>query len=133
MLEEALQQAQLKELVERLPNGINSQVGNQGAYFSGGEIQRLCIARAIIANPDILILDEPTSALDAETERNLEMALRSILPNRTVIIIAHRLVTIRNADQIIFLEEGEIKEIGSFTELINRGSRFADYCKLQNL
>ncbi len=133
LLNSSLEQAQLKDLILKLPHGLESQVGTQGAYFSGGEIQRLCIARAIIANPEILILDEPTSALDAETERNLELAMKSILPNRTVIIIAHRLVTIRNANQIIFLEDGEIKEVGTFEELMSKGERFAQYCKLQNL
>ncbi len=133
LLNKSLEQAQLKDLIAKLPMGLDSQVGTQGAYFSGGEIQRLCIARAIIANPDILILDEPTSALDAETERNLELAMKSILPDRTVIIIAHRLVTIRNADQIVFLEEGRIQEVGTFEELTAKGERFAQYCKLQNL
>lgn len=129
----ALRNAQLVELIDSLPKGDNTLVGNRGEMLSGGEMQRLSIAHALLCDPKILILDEPSSALDAATEQKLDLALQSVMKDRTVFIIAHRLITVKKADQIVFLEGGEIKESGSFDELIKKQGRFYQYSQLQNL
>ena len=124
-VEEAARAAQIHELIASLPDGYDTVVGERGYRFSGGEKQRIAIARAILRNPPILVLDEATSALDTQTERAVQEALERLVEGRTTIAIAHRLSTVRDADQIVVLDGGEIVEAGTYDELIARGGRFA--------
>ena len=125
VLERALAQAQLQDLVARLPEGLDTPVGEGGAELSEGERQRVTIARAFVRDAPILILDEPTSALDAETEAALVAALRASARGRTTLVIAHRLSTVRTADRILVLADGVVAEEGGFDELVARGGHFA--------
>jgi len=122
---EAARMAQIHEFIERLPNGYASEVGERGLKLSGGEKQRVAIARTILKAPPILILDEATSALDTHTEREIQSALDQVAKNRTTLVIAHRLSTVVNADQIIVLEAGEIAERGTHTELLDKNGLYA--------
>jgi len=106
------------EFIESLPDQLSTNIGEKGAKLSGGQRQRIAIARALLANPPILILDEATSALDTESEKLVQEALETLMKDRTVLVIAHRLSTVVNADKIIVLDKGDIKEIGSHQELI---------------
>jgi ATP-binding cassette, subfamily B, bacterial len=124
-IERAVRLARLDGLVARLPRGLDTPVGDQGAGLSEGERQRVTIARALVRDAPILILDEPTSALDAETEAELVHALRELARRRTTFVIAHRVSTIRAAEQILVLEDGVIVERGGFDELVARGGAFA--------
>jgi subfamily B ATP-binding cassette protein MsbA len=127
----AAQAANAMEFVERLPQGLDSRIGGGGALLSGGQRQRIAIARAILKNAPILILDEATSALDSESERLIQDALRRLMRDRTVIVIAHRLSTVEHADQIAVMHEGRIVELGGHAELIARDSRYAALHRLQ--
>ncbi|MES0879312.1 ABCB family ABC transporter ATP-binding protein/permease [Roseibium sp. SCP14] len=122
---EAARMAQIHDFIERLPQGYASEVGERGLKLSGGEKQRVAIARTILKSPPILILDEATSALDTHTEREIQSALDEVSQNRTTLVIAHRLSTVVNADQIIVLEAGEIAERGKHTELLSKGGLYA--------
>jgi ATP-binding cassette subfamily B protein len=113
------------ELIASLPDGYDTVVGERGFRFSGGEKQRIAIARTILRNPPVLILDEATSALDVQTERAVEEALRELAEGRTTLVIAHRLSTVRDADQIVVLEGGTIAERGTHDELLELGGRYA--------
>jgi ATP-binding cassette, subfamily B, bacterial len=124
-IEEAARAAQIHELIVSLPDGYDTPVGERGYRFSGGEKQRIAIARTVLRNPPVLILDEATSALDNETERALQQALDELSRGRTTIAIAHRLSTIRDADQILVLDSGRILERGTHDELIDLGGRYA--------
>lgn len=124
-IEAAARAAQLGPLLARLPEGLDTHVGERGATLSEGERQRLTIARAILRDAPILILDEPTSALDAETESLLMRSLEKLLAGRTSFVIAHRLSTIRSASRIVVLRDGGIAEVGSYDELVARGGYFA--------
>jgi len=124
---EALKIANAWEFVKDLPNGIDSNIGDSGNKISGGQKQRLSIARAVLKNPPIMILDEATSALDTESERLVQVALENMMKNRTSIIIAHRLSTIKNADTIIVIQKGKIVEQGRHQELLDKKGV---YCKL---
>ena len=117
--------AQVDEVVRALPGGLATVVGARGHRFSGGERQRLAIARTLLANPPVLILDEATSALDNDTERDLQEAIDTLMAGRTTVTIAHRLSTIRDADQIIVLDHGRIVERGSHDDLVALGGRYA--------
>ena len=117
--------AQITELVAALPAGLDTVVGARGQRFSGGEQQRLAIARTVLRDPRILVLDEATSALDNETERELQYALDALAAGRTTVTIAHRLSTIRDADQIVVLDHGRVVEIGTNAELVAADGRFA--------
>ena len=105
---EALKQAQLKEFVQSLPDGLDSIVGERGVKFSGGQRQRIAIARALYENPDILVLDEATSALDNETETAVMESIEALQGSKTLIIVAHRLTTIRNCDVIYEIKDGKV-------------------------
>lgn len=120
-----LRLAQLTEVIERLPDGLDAMVGERGYQFSGGERQRLSLARTLLRDPPMLLLDEATSALDTQTERALSAALASTGKPRTVISIAHRLATIRNADRIVVLDRGRIVETGTHDELLVLGGAYA--------
>ena len=121
----AARQAQLGPMIERLPDGLDTVVGERGVTLSGGQKQRVAIARAFLKNPPILILDEATSALDNETEREIQMALDALAVGRTTLIIAHRLATIRHADRIVVMEDGRVVETGTHAELAASGGRYA--------
>ncbi len=125
-IEDAARAAQIHELISSLPNGYDTPVGERGYRFSGGEKQRMAIARTVLRNPPVLILDEATSALDNETERAVQHALDELARGRTTIAIAHRLSTIRDADQILVLDAGQIVERGTHEELVELGGRYAE-------
>ena len=127
----ALQSANAFEFVEGLPKQLDTLIGERGVRLSMGEKQRLTIARAILKSSPILILDEATASVDVETERKIQLALQRLIKHTTTLIIAHRLSTIREADTIIFLQDGKIQEKGSHDELINHNGAYAKYCKLQ--
>ncbi|MDO5058378.1 MAG: lipid A export permease/ATP-binding protein MsbA [Neisseria sp.] len=117
--------------IEALPEGLHTQIGENGMKLSGGQRQRLAIARAILKNAPILILDEATSALDNESERLVQAALENLMANRTTIVIAHRLSTVENADNIVVMHEGRIVEQGTHAELMAKGGRYRDLHSLQ--
>ncbi len=125
-IEAACRAARIHDVVTGLPQGYDTMVGSRGHRFSGGEKQRLAIARTLLRNPRILVLDEATSALDNETEREVQAALDDLAEGRTTITIAHRLSTVRNADQIAVLARGHVVELGTHEELLLRGGRYAD-------
>ncbi len=124
-IEDAARAAQIHGLISSLPDGYDTPVGERGYRFSGGEKQRMAIARTVLRNPPVLILDEATSALDTETERAVQEALDALSRGRTTIAIAHRLSTIRDADQILVLDAGQIVERGTHEELVDLGGRYA--------
>jgi ATP-binding cassette subfamily B protein len=124
-IEDAARAAQIHDLISSLPEGYDTPVGERGYRFSGGEKQRMAIARTVLRNPPVLILDEATSALDTETERAVQRALDDLSRGRTTIAIAHRLSTIRDADQILVLDSGRIVERGAHEELLELGGRYA--------
>ncbi len=124
-IEEAARAAQIHDLVESLPQGYETMVGERGYRFSGGEKQRIAIARTILRNPPVLVLDEATSALDTETEHLVQEALDRLAEGRTTIAIAHRLSTVRDADQIVVLDDGVVAERGTHSELVAMGGRYA--------
>ena len=122
----AAEAAQIHELIASLPDGYDTVVGERGYRFSGGEKQRIAIARTILRNPAILVLDEATSALDTETERQVQEALDRLAEGRTTIAIAHRISTVEGADQILVLDQGQIVERGRHDELLAVGGRYAE-------
>ena len=124
-VEEAARAAQIHELIASLPDGYETVVGERGHRFSGGERQRMAIARTVLRNPPILVLDEATSALDTQTERLVQEALERLAEGRTTIAIAHRLSTVRDADQIVVLDAGGVAEAGTHEELLAAGGRYA--------
>ncbi len=125
-IEDAARAAQIHDLIAGLPDGYDTIVGSRGHRFSGGEKQRLAIARTLLRDPRVLVLDEATSALDTETERAVQKAFDTLARGRTTIIIAHRLSTVRNADQIVVLDHGRIAEAGTHASLLADQGRYAE-------
>ncbi len=130
-LNDALKQTGLSEFVASLPEGLDTMIGEQGARLSGGEAQRVALARAFIKNAPLLVLDEPTSHTDPELEAALRASMAALMKGRTTIIIAHRLETIRSADQIIVLNAGKLVRCGTHVELLAAGGFYSDALKLQ--
>ena len=122
---EAAKAAKIHDFISSLPDGYDTSVGERGLKLSGGEKQRVGIARTLLKNPPILLLDEATSALDTETEAEIQSELKAMGEGRTVLTIAHRLSTIAHADQIVVLESGVIVEEGTHDELLEREGRYA--------
>jgi len=127
----AAQKAHLEDFIASLPDGYETQIGERGLKLSGGQKQRLAIARMFLKNPPILILDEATSALDTETERIIQQSLNELAENRTTLVIAHRLATIRDADRVIVVTEDGIAEDGKYDELVRKGGIFARLHNIQ--
>ncbi len=119
------------EFILELPEGYDTVVGERGSSLSGGQRQRIAIARALITNPRILIFDEATSALDYESERIIQENMRTIAAGRTVLLIAHRLSTVRRADRIVTIDRGRLVEDGAHDELVKSGGRYASLYRLQ--
>jgi ATP-binding cassette subfamily B (MDR/TAP) protein 1 len=133
MMIKAAREANIHSFIISLPEGYNTPCGHKGTLFSGGQRQRLAIARALVRNPSILLLDEATSALDTESEGEVKKALRSASAGRTTVSIAHRLSTIRDADCIYVLISGHIVEYGTHDELTREGGVYWRMCQRQNL
>ena len=130
-IREAARLANASGFIEALPQGYASRVEERGSNFSGGQLQRLAIARAVLGNPAVLLLDEATSALDAEAEEAVQQGLNQAMAGRTVLVIAHRLSTVQTADQILVLDGGRIVERGSHRELMAAGGRYRELCERQ--
>lgn len=131
--EEALTKASIKTFVDEQPNGGETILGNDGVNLSGGQKQRISIARELYKDIDVLIMDEATSALDSETERAIQESMDALRGNYTILMVAHRLSTIRNADRIVMMHKGQIKQIGSFDDLIETSPHFKNMIALQEL
>jgi len=119
------------EFISKLPDQYNTFLGDRGVRLSGGQKQRIAIARALLKNPPLLLLDEATSSLDAESERLVQQALEEAMKDRTTIVIAHRLATVKKADRIVVMENGHIVEIGDHSSLVNNGGLYSHLAKLQ--
>ena len=128
-----LEQSALSDFAKSLPSGVNETVGEKGLKLSGGQKQRMAIARALITSPQILVLDEATSSLDADTEKTVSEAIEKLHGKVTLVVIAHRLSSIRNADKVIYLEKGRIKAQGNFEELRSQVPDFDRQAKLMGL
>jgi subfamily B ATP-binding cassette protein MsbA len=128
---EAAKRANAYEFIVQLPQGFDTEVGNRGSLLSGGQRQRLTIARALLRNPDVLILDEATSALDTLTEQLVRQAIEELCRDRTTIVIAHRLSTVQKADQIAVLDKGQVLEIGTHKELLQKGGYYSRVYSMQ--
>ena len=132
-VEAAARAANAADFIRDFPEGYDTLVGERGVRISGGQRQRLAIARAILAHARILILDEATSNLDSESERMIQQSLEGLLRDRTSFVIAHRLSTVRHADRIVVMEGGRIAEVGTHDELLALGGRYAEMVALQNV
>ncbi|KAM4054437.1 ABC transporter [Hirsutella rhossiliensis] len=133
LVTEACKAAYAHEFIERLPNGYKTYISERGASLSGGQKRRIVIARSIVSNPKVLLLDEATSALDPNAEKIVQAALNNVARGRTMVVIAHRLSTVRDADNIVVISKGEAVESGSHEQLIGRGGAYARLVKAQDL
>lgn len=133
MVVKAAKMALAHDFIEEMENGYDTIIGDRGMKLSGGQRQRLSIARAIVQNPQVLILDEATSALDNESEFIVQQSIQKLMEGRTTIVVAHRLSTIRNADIILFVQDGQIVERGNHEELIKTQGAYYKFCTLQNM
>jgi ABC-type multidrug transport system fused ATPase/permease subunit len=131
-IREALRGACALDFVNKLPDGINTNIGEKGIRLSQGEKQRMTIARVLLKNPQFVILDEATASVDTITERLIQEALENLTANRTVLVIAHRLSTVRKADQIVCMQEGQIIELGTHEELLAIDGHYAKLWNYQN-
>ena len=127
----AANRANIHDFVCTLPNGYDTEVGERGVKLSGGQKQRVSIARAFLKNPPILILDEATSALDNMTEMQIQSALSKLAKGRTTLVVAHRLSTVKNADEILVLTDGKITERGTHEQLVKSGGLYAELYRYQ--
>ena len=123
--------ASAHDFICRMPDGYDTMIGSSGRNLSGGERQRISIARAILANPKILILDEATASVDTETEKAIQASINLLIKNRTIISIAHRLSTLRDADRLVVLDDGEITEAGTHAELVEMKGTYYKLKELQ--
>ena len=130
---EALKIANAWEFVKDLPNTIDANIGDSGNKLSGGQKQRISIARAVLKNPPIMLLDEATSALDSESEHLVQIALDNVMKNKTSLVIAHRLSTVQNADNIIVLEKGKVIESGKHKELMTKEGVYSNLVRMQTI
>jgi ATP-binding cassette subfamily B protein len=126
---EAAKKARCHEFIEKLENGYDTIIGQGGSTLSGGEKQRISIARAILKDAPIIFLDEATASIDPENEQKIQQAINELIKNKTLIVIAHRLSTIKNADQILVIEEGELAEKGKHEQLLDKDGIYANYWK----
>ena len=117
--------------IQNLPHKYDTEIKERGANLSGGQIQRIAIARAILGNPSILLLDEATSALDSDSEAEVQEGLNRAMKNRTVIVIAHRLATTQSADKIVIFDKGEIVDVGKHAELLGKNGIYKELCEKQ--
>jgi subfamily B ATP-binding cassette protein MsbA len=131
VLQSVLDAAHISDFLPRLSNGLESPVGPRGSLLSGGQRQRVAIARALLRDTPILLLDEATSALDAQSEQTVQAALDKLSQGRTTLVIAHRLATIRTADKIIVMADGQVIETGTHKALLARGGAYTDLYNLQ--
>jgi subfamily B ATP-binding cassette protein MsbA len=127
----AAEAAHVMEFVSRLPDGLDTEIGEKGTKLSGGQRQRIAIARAILKNAPVLILDEATSALDTESERHIQSAMENVMQGRTTLVIAHRLSTIESADQIVVMDQGSIVEQGRHAELLQKNGAYSALYNMQ--
>ena len=130
-LQQAAKLANAHDFIIRLPDGYNTRLQERGTNVSGGQLQRIAIARAVLGNPTVMLLDEATSALDAEAEAAVQLGLKQAMLGRTVIVIAHRLATVQEADLIVVLEHGRISQQGSHDDLMSQGGRYRELCERQ--
>ena len=128
---ESAKKANAHEFIQCLPDKYETEITERGSNFSGGQIQRIAIARAILGNPSILLLDEATSALDAESESEVQEGLKRAMNGRTVVVIAHRLATTQEADKIVVFDKGEIVEVGKHLDLLNKKGIYKELCEKQ--
>ena len=127
----AAQAAAAAEFIKKLPQGFDTYVGERGVLLSGGQKQRIAIARAILRDAPVLLLDEATSALDAESERAVQLAVDELARDRTTLIVAHRLATVKKADRILVLDQGGVVATGTHDDLVGQGGLYARLAKLQ--
>ena len=130
-LELSAKLANAHDFIVRLPDGYNTRLQERGTNVSGGQLQRIAIARAVLGNPAVMLLDEATSALDAEAEAAVQLGLKQAMKGRTVLVIAHRLATVQEADQIVLMERGSIVDVGTHDALMERGGRYRELCERQ--
>ena len=131
MITAAAKAARADEFIDRLPEGMDTYLGERGTRLSGGQRQRIAIARAVLQDAQILLLDEATSALDAENEKLVQAALEKLMQNKTTLVVAHRLATVHKADRIVVMDQGQIVESGNHEELLEKDGLYAHLAGLQ--